>query len=241
MTKEENTPSKPPAATGLVHKIMADVRGYIHENNLMEGDMIPSETSFAEKGGVSRTIAREAFRALAAIGILDIGNGRRARVGVPNEEVLSIIIEHTVFVQQLTLKQILETRRTLELRGVELAAQNRTDAEALELLSIAASMEKMIDDDQAILEYDIQFHQLIASASRNPLYSLLINSFRDAMRQTWHIGWYSRQSRESKSESIMDHKKIAGAIASQDSGAAEAAMMKHFDEAITLLIQSETR
>ena len=45
------------------------------------GDPLPTEAGLADELGVSRTVVREALRALAALGVVDLGNGRRARVG----------------------------------------------------------------------------------------------------------------------------------------------------------------
>ncbi|HEX9858117.1 MAG TPA: FCD domain-containing protein, partial [Paracoccaceae bacterium] len=201
-------------------------------------DVLPSETAIAERLNVSRAVAREAFRALSALRILEIGNGRRARVASPDATALSMIIDHTVYTRQLSIQQVLDVRRTLELRTASLAALRRTDAEARELQEIVTAMYAAIDTPDELMELDIRFHELIARASGNSLYAIIVNSFRVITRQTWHIGWRSRGSAENRTENIRCHERIATAIAVQDPARAEAAIIEHFDSAVTVLIHA---
>lgn len=225
-------------AEGLVSRVMQMTRDYIRENELRADDRLPSESALAEHFGVSRTVTREAFRALGALSVLKIGNGRRARVGAPDPEPLSIIIDHTVYTRELSVQQVLDIRRTLELRTASLAALRRTDARARELLDLAAAMIAAIDDPETLMEYDIRFHELIARASGNSLYAVLVGSFKVITRQTWPIGWRSRTALENRMQNLELHRTIAKAIAAQDPVRAEAAMSEHFDSAVVALIHA---
>jgi DNA-binding FadR family transcriptional regulator len=226
------------AVPGLVDRTVADVRSWLRDNQLRPGDALPSETAMAERLGVSRTVAREAFRALAALRILEIGNGRRARVAAPDAAPLSMILDHTVYTRQLSIQQVLDVRRTLELRTVSLAALRRTDAQATELLDIVARMFESLERPDDMMELDIRFHELIARASGNPLYATIIASFRVVTRQTWHIGWRCRATLENRTENIRCHERIARAIAEQDPASAEAAIAEHFDSAVSVLLRA---
>jgi len=65
----------------LVQQAMDAVSGYIREQALRVGDTLPGEAHFATELGVSRAVMREAFGALAALKLIDVGNGRKPRVG----------------------------------------------------------------------------------------------------------------------------------------------------------------
>lgn len=224
---------------GLVERAMEDVRAFIRKNELMPGDTLPSESALAEQMGVSRPVAREALRGLATLRILNIGNGRKARVAMPDASSLSVILDHTTYSGKLSFQQILDVRRTLELRTVSLAAMRRSDADAAELMSTVQSMYAALEHDQiALMELDILFHEIIARSSGNLLYSILIDSFRVITRQTWAIGWRSRASLENRTENIRCHERIATAIMAQDTARAEAAMTEHFDSAVTVLLRA---
>ncbi|SFW99144.1 transcriptional regulator, GntR family [Paracoccus pantotrophus] len=219
---------------------MRDIRTLIRDKKLVSGDVLPSEGALATELGVSRTVAREALRGLAALRILEVGNGRRARVAAADADALSMILDHTVYTGQLSIQQILDVRRTLELRTASLAALRRSDTEARELLDVVAGMFEGLENDvpEAIMELDIRFHEIIARASGNALYSILVDSFRVVTRQTWAIGWRSRATYENRQENIRCHERIATAILAQDPGRAEATIGEHFDSAVTVLLRA---
>lgn len=223
---------------GLVERAIAGIRSYMRENQLQPGSPMPSETAMAAQLDVSRTVAREAFRALAALGIIEVSAGRRARVAAPDAAPLSMILDHTVMMKQLSVQQVLDVRRTLELRTAHLAALRRTDAQARELLEIVEGMFNAIETPEIVMELDIRFHELIAQASGNSLYAIIVGSFRVITQQTWHIGWRSRATLENRTENIRCHHKIAEAISLQDPELAEAAMTQHFDSAVSILLRA---
>ncbi|MDA5635761.1 MULTISPECIES: FadR/GntR family transcriptional regulator [Rhizobium/Agrobacterium group] len=223
---------------GLVERAVVGIRQYMRENELRPGSLMPSETSMAAELDVSRSVTREAFRALAALGILEVSSGRRARVAAPDAAPLSMILDHTVSMKQLTVQQVLDVRRTLELRTVSLASLRRTDAQAQELLQIVEDMFASLDTPDVLMELDIHFHELIAQSSGNSLYGIIVGSFRVITQQTWDIGWRSRATVENRTENIRCHQRIAQAISLQNIDMAEAAMSEHFDSATGVLIRA---
>lgn len=224
--------------TGLVDRAIRDIRQLIRDRGFRAGDVLPSETAVSEQLGVSRAVTREAFRALSALRILEIGNGRRARVAAPDATATSMIIDHTVYTGQLSIQQVLDVRRTLELRTASLAALRRTDAQARELQSIVAAMFDSLEQPDPLMQLDIRFHEIIAQASGNALYAILVNSFRVITEQTWHIGWRSRGTIENRRANILCHERLATAIVVQDPVRAESEMSEHFDSAMTVLLSA---
>lgn len=231
-------PAGDPRAMSLVDRLMADVCDHIRVHGLEPGAVLPSEAAFASRAGVSRAVAREGFRGLAALKLIDVGNGRRARVAQTDDSVFSLMIDHAVHTKQIRIQQILDVRRTIELRTVALAALRRSDREADDILGHAASMRANLTQAERVMDADIAFHEAIAKASRNPLFALLVGSFRVVTRETWPIGWATRFNQASQIENIDCHDAIANAIRDRDMRAAEAAMAHHFDSAIKTLVDA---
>ncbi|TPE46639.1 FadR/GntR family transcriptional regulator [Amaricoccus solimangrovi] len=224
---------------GLVERTISDIQALIRREGLKVGDALPSEGALSASLGVSRTVAREALRALATLRVLEIGNGRRARVSAANADALSVLMDHTVYTGQLSIQQVLDVRRTLELRTASLAALRRSDDQARAMLEVVDRMFTALEENPSdIMELDIHFHSLIARASGNALYAILIDSYAVITRQTWAIGWRARGNHENRLENIRCHERIAKAIMMQDSPRAEAAMSEHFDSAIAVLIRA---
>jgi DNA-binding FadR family transcriptional regulator len=205
---------------------------------LAVGDLLPGEGTFAEQFGVSRVVMREAFRSLAAMGIIDVGSGRRARVSAIDSNVLGAMIDHAVHVEQISIQQIYDLRRTLEARAVMLAALRRLESEADLILRLAAAMRADFHEADKVMEHDIAFHHAITAAARNPSFSLVLGGFEKVMRQTWPIGWRSRASDGLRMESIESHEQIARAIRASDARAAQVAMAEHFDKSVKALISA---
>ncbi|WP_082407454.1 FadR/GntR family transcriptional regulator [Mesorhizobium sp. 1M-11] len=215
---------------------MTAVQSHIRDNGLQVGDELPSEGAFSELTGTSRTIVREAYRSLAALTLIDIGNGRRARVAAPRADVLAMITDHAVHTNQATIQQIFDVRRTVERRTVALAALRRTDKEAADILKLAEAMLRDFHEPQKVMEHDIAFHEAIGVASKNPMFSMIVGSFHVVTRHTWPIGWASRGSNETRQESVDTHLAIAQAIANGDPAKGEAAMVEHFDLTVKALL-----
>lgn len=224
--------------TGVNKATFAAVTRYILDHDLRVGDPLPSELAFAQSVGVSRTVIRETFGALAAMRMIDVGNGRRARVGAVDGSMLGVLITHAVNTEQASVPQIWDARRALEQRTVELAAMRRTAREAEAITGHALAMRKAGGDLVAQTEHDIAFHAAIARASHNPVLALLVSSFADVMRETCPVGWRSRRD-DAERQLVFDaHDRIAEAIADQDPEAAERAMIAHFASSLTALTNS---
>ncbi len=221
---------------GLVGDVIGAISRHMREKDLMPGDKLPSEALLSKELNVSRTVVREAFRSLAAVRIIDLATGRRATVAQIDHGAMSLMIEHGVHTDQINIQQIYDVRRTIETRIVTLAAIRRSDAQATEIMELAEKMRGSATDPVALMEHDLAFHTALARASRNPVYSLLVGSFQGITRQTWPVGWKSRQTRESRDLMVATHAEIARAVAAGDPEKATTAMSLHFDESVRALL-----
>lgn len=222
----------------LVDRAIRAVNDRIRQERLRTGEPIAPEAAFATELGVSRTVVREAFRALATLGIIDLSNGRRARVGAIDKDVLGLVLDHAVHTDQVSIQQIYDVRRTIEMRTVALAALRRLEIEADRIRSHAAAMREDFSRPDEVMEHDIAFHTAIANASRNPLFALIVGSFHVVTRETWRIGWESRPTDADRLANVECHERVAAAIAAREPRVAEAAMAEHFDNSVKALLSA---
>lgn len=221
---------------GMVARVIHAVNARIKAERLRVGDAVPAETAFANELGVSRTAVREAFRALAALGVLQLVNGRRARVGATDASALGLVLDHAVHTDRVSIQQIYDVRRTIEGRTAALAALRRSETEAQAIAQRAAALRAAFFRPDEAMEHDIAFHTAIAGASRNPLFALIVGSFEAITRQTWRIGWESRATDEDRMANVICHERIAAAISAREPRVAEAAMAEHFDNSVKALL-----
>lgn len=232
LNSELSTAEAAGGSRSLVEAVTRRVRAYIRSNGLKVGDGLPSEARIASDLGVSKAVVREAFGALAALRQIDVGNGRRARVGAIDGSVMGASLDHAFATSQVSLAEIWEVRRTLELRTAELAATNR-DAEAPARIRELA--EAMAHDDgelDATTRHDILFHQEIARASGNALFLQIVRSFELMMSVAVPMAWRTRSTAEQRASMLDHHRQVAAAIAAGDPQAAALAMNAHFDASI---------
>lgn len=199
---------------------------------------MPNEGEFGQQPGVSRTVVREVFKALAAMNIIEVHAGRKARVKAFDGTVMALTLSHGLHTEQLTVQQIWDVRRSMEMRTVVLACMHRSEASAATLLELTEKMRDTHSDVAAMTEYDIAFHVEIARATRNPLFPVLVSSLTEAMRETNPIVWRSRTREEEQLKVVDWHREVAEAIRDQDTQRALETMSLHFDEALRGLVHS---
>lgn len=233
-----STAVAPPKGT-LVQTATEAVCEHIRSNRLKVGDELPSEGQFAGQLGVSRPVMREAFHALAALKMIDVGNGQRARVGAIDGSVMAASIGHAVNTAQVSLADVWDVRRTLELRTAELAARNRTDAQAAAIMAAAHTLE-VCRDETTRTAADTAFHQTIALASGNLLFFQIVRSFEQMMHIAIPQAWAGRITAQERQESLDLHHEVARAIVERDAELARAAMESHFARSIGDLFHQST-
>ncbi len=221
-----------------VQRVAAGLRARIV--GLQPGDALPSEATLAAEYSVSRSVVREALQAMAALQLLDLGNGRRARVSSVDGRVFGRVLDHAVSTEQVRVEDVWQVRRTIELRTVVLAAACRSDEEAGAILDLALAMRAAFEVPDEVMEHDIAFHAAIAGACGNPVFALVVGAFGDVTRQTWGIGWRGWGSQQAQMTSVAGHEVIARAIQARDADAAETAMRAHFDQSSRMLRAAET-
>lgn len=221
-----------------VSETIGVITQHIRSNELGPGDRLPSENSLSRELNVSRSVVREAFRSLAAMRLINLSAGKRATVAQLDHGAMSLMIEHGVLTEQISIQQVYDVRRTIETRTVTLASLRRSDAEAQKIHQHASLMMEHIEDADQVMEHDLAFHMTIAQASRNPVFAMIVGAFQGVARQSWPIGWRSRSKPEARRLSVQTHIDIADAITIGDPQTASMLMKQHFDDSTKVLLDA---
>lgn len=225
-------------APSRVQQVMREVAAHIRRCGLKVGDTLPSELQLSEELGVSRTAIREAFRALSALGVVDVGNGRRPRVSAVNSFPMEVAIDHALHTGQVSFPQVWEVRRRLECGAAALAAENRSSEQAARILGLAMEMQDCDPQSDEMTRLDIEFHEAISDASGNILFAQIASAFHQMMKQAVPMAWETRNTMKELDEILDRHMEVANAISKRNAKAAETAMGLHFDDTISAMLQS---
>src|SRR4029079_8910631 len=149
----------PPAEPnpGLVSTAVQAITQHIRSEGLQPGDLLPSEAAMTRQLNVSPTIVRDALRSLSAMRLIDMSAGRRASVAKLDTGAMSMVIEHGITTQQISVHQVYDVRRTIEMRTVALAALRRTDQEAAAIAQSARLMRENHKSPEIVMQHDIAF------------------------------------------------------------------------------------
>ncbi|WP_427129567.1 FadR/GntR family transcriptional regulator [Pseudarthrobacter sp. S9] len=206
------TPSHRPA---LAEEITAKLRGMIQSGEWPLQERIPAEPELTAALGVSRGTLREAIKALAHSGMLDVRRGDGTYVRATSE--ISGAAQRMY--RDHTQEHILEVRVGLDTQAARLAARHATaeDVAAMRGLLAARRAAWLAEDYAAWAVADWDFHVLVAQASGNPLLHELYVSFgvvfhNDLLRQQ-RRGGFNGIPHEG-------HGELADAIEARDDAAA---------------------
>ena len=85
----------------LSAQVARHILALIQRDQLRPGDIVPSEVQIVRDLGASRGSVREAYRTLAALGILTIEPGRRPRLHPIDPTVLTQVFDYALNTEQV--------------------------------------------------------------------------------------------------------------------------------------------
>jgi GntR family transcriptional repressor for pyruvate dehydrogenase complex len=223
---------------GLTDRVAEQLLDMIASHDLRPGDRLPAEREIGEALGVSRTVVREAVRALSGKGVLDIRSGRGvivSQVGARNvAEAMRLFIETRGGYGPdgpFSYEKVHEVRDMLEVRVAALAAERATDSDLEELRQAFQSLQEALDSPELSSVKDVEFHRTIAKLTHNELYMVMLDSIG-------HLLLKVRQDTlgrpERRRDTLVFHKRILEAIERHDSEGAARAMSDHLTESANL-------
>ncbi|GHB35070.1 GntR family transcriptional regulator [Streptomyces cirratus] len=212
-------PLSSPRRSALVDQVITQLRNQITSGEWPVGARIPTEPELVELLGVARNTVREAVRALAHNGLLDIRQGSGTYV-LATSELAGVM--HRRFAGA-DPRHIAELRSTLESSAARLAAERRTERDLDQLDALLARREEAwrSGDAELFVAADVGLHMAVVTASHNEvlvgLYADLGDLVADWLRAD--VG------PELTPQMHLDHARLIEAIrrGDADTAAAEAA------------------
>lgn len=206
----------PPRRSALSDQVIAELRNQITSGEWPVGSRIPTEPELVEQLGVARNTVREAVRALAHNGLLDIRQGSGTYV-IATSELAGVM--HRRFAGA-DPRHVAELRSTLESSAARLAAERRTAKDLKQLDTLLARREEAwaSGDAEQFVAADATFHLAVVAASHNEVMTELYADLADLLRD-WLRGDVGGELRE---ENYMDHARMVEAIRAGDGEAAAA-------------------
>jgi len=174
----------PIQAERLYERIAQQIEQRLLTGDLKVGDWLPPERELAEQFGVSRTAVREAVKALRQKGLVEVQPGR----GTFITDGTSRAMRHSL---DLLMKiggadgsaNLVEVREIIEPEIAALAAARATEEHIAAMREAVTTMDAALQDPDAFIEADLDFHLALAEATQNALIPTLIDSIVDLLRE----------------------------------------------------------
>ncbi|MCA3606638.1 MAG: FadR family transcriptional regulator [Methylobacterium sp.] len=204
----------------------------ILDGRLKPGDALPSEGRIAARFGISKPIAREALRELAAMGVIQVQQGKTSRVRAIDSGPLARFYRFAIGNTRQGMLDAVELRRMIEPQIARVAAGRRTPADIVALQAVFTRMKSSLGQISAWMEADLAFHNHLAVMTHNSLIMLQSKALEPVVGQMM-VRFNARTEREMPDweATFLRHAKVADAVIAGDAAAAETAMRQHFEAA----------
>lgn len=228
------------AASSVADALVEMILGELHP-----GSSLPSEADLATQFAVSRLTIREAVKMLEGRGLLELARGRRAIVREPSGSAFSDFVVSLIRNDPKGLFDLIELRVALEttsarsaarrasratLQALESAMQGMRDS-AVEYNAAIAAGDDAGPADRRFHDFDLQFHEALATASGNRVVAFLFEAMSNSLRESFSMSRRGQTLRGStREDTVVAHQAVLDAVRAGNERAAGEAMRLHLTE-----------
>jgi GntR family transcriptional regulator, transcriptional repressor for pyruvate dehydrogenase complex len=168
-------------------EIVDQIRGEVSNRRLKAGDRLPPERMLAAQFGVSRNTLREALRSLENAGLLRLQTGASGGAFVREASGDAIVsgLRDMFNLGAIRPEDLTEARVMIESIAVRAACERASAEDVAAMKANIAAAEKAVREKidfyaQAAIHLD--FHRIIARATKNPVMVIVMEALLEVMR-----------------------------------------------------------
>jgi DNA-binding FadR family transcriptional regulator len=216
---------KPVSRVTLGEQVAAQLSDQIAQGRWKAGERLPSETELCIAMNVGRSTLREALKALAFVGMVQVRPGEGTFVIEESALLIERIMANGILKSDKEVQDIGEARLMLESESAALAAE-RADPQALVRLDelMVEMTQSLADDGADFVDLDLEFHLAIARCANNQILYELLNAIRPVLKE-----WISKSQELPgiQENALKQHARILAAIKRQDPDKSKHEMRAH--------------
>jgi DNA-binding FadR family transcriptional regulator len=154
------------------------IQDKILSDHLKIGTRLPSEKDLALEFKVSRSVVREALRILEISGLVKIKKGPTGGIFVSHvyHRPIKNSLNNLITSGEVTIDHLFDVRILIEPHIAKEAALKAKDEDLQVLRALIQDSSKHLDDPVHLKKNNLKFHLLLAKASGNPVFSILLES-----------------------------------------------------------------
>jgi DNA-binding FadR family transcriptional regulator len=210
-------------------RVHSFIREQLLSGRLKTGDKLLPERDLAKVLGVSRPVIREALRALAAIGVVEVLRGQGTVVRAPDFRALSDIFSVVLAQQSNVTDDIMEARIAIERHAIRLACKRALPSDLDDVDQAFRGIVRTIDEPILGAKADFNFHTKIVEASHSSTLASIYAAISNILQRS-HAERRQQIIRAGKIDSFLidHHRKILDALCARDADLSERLLVEHF-------------
>jgi GntR family transcriptional repressor for pyruvate dehydrogenase complex len=211
----------------ITDQVVKQLQELIISGEIKMGDRLPTEFELCEQLGVGRSTVREAFRVLAATGMIEIKAGKGAFVKSNHENSFDNI-KHWFVEKHAELSELIEVRMAIEPLALRLAVKRASDSSISQIREIHEAFKKAVKKNNRIelATLDESFHNAIIDASGNSLLIKIGKLIADPMME---FRTRSFAVTENVNHATVPHGEIVQSLIEKNEESAVRAMLSHLE------------
>jgi GntR family transcriptional regulator, transcriptional repressor for pyruvate dehydrogenase complex len=218
------------ARSRLTDRVAAELKGSVVRGVYAPGARLPTIRELAERLGVTRLTVREALAQLETAGFIRTRHGSGTYVVDPEENAsLAMLAETLVAGRAMTrgeIESLLAFREVLVTGFIDAVSRNIQPAHVVELEAIVVQERAALGRHAELAALDHRFNEVLAVASGNLFYKLLLRSVRQAHL---HLGELVFRHAGDGSAVVDTHASIVRALRGSDTAAVRRRIQRYID------------
>lgn len=211
--------AKPAPAGRTFDQVAGRVRALLSDGSLQPGDRLPAERALSQRLGVSRSALREALRGLEMSGVIELKKGRAggAFISTGNQAMVSGGMTDLLTLGNISWEHLTEARLWIEALVVRVVAERATDGDIDALDENLRRAEALYRQGKLMEKtlLNVEFHDLLARATKNPVLVVMARTMNDVMRA------FAQRLGSDPSRAVQgSRRRMIAALRARDAGAA---------------------
>ena len=224
MSSETKAVFTPIKGSRTFEEVSDQIKKLIFDGVFKPGDKLLPETELAQQFNVGRQSIREALRILELSGFITIqkGGGGGAIIKDTISNKISNLFLDAFQLEKITIEELTVARFEIEKTVLKYAIENADEADIKRLQENVRDAWEKIEANINVIDENIQFHNLLAKASKNHLFVIVVEAVTTAVRHFMsQLGpdaefsdnekWYNENIIQSKN-TLTYHNKILNAV-----------------------------
>jgi len=207
-------------------EIEKQIKGAIFSQNLRPGDRLPSEKGLSETFNTSRTMVREALRALEKDGFITVKQGVKGGSYIREADFSPVVksISHMLQLKKVSLENLTEARLTIEPEIAKMSALRSAKHDLKRMEEALNYLHNVVEKKERSTSTNILFHRVVGESCGNPVFYMMNSALADLLQDN-----LSRRELEPEHNRLFlqQHLRIYEAIKTRHAKKAYFEMRKH--------------